>query len=364
MSRFIQLHILTSYPPSNLNRDDMGSPKSAIIGGTNRIRISSQSLKRAWRTSEIFSAKASKGIRTKELGKNIVYPKLIQEGIDEKLALKSAIKIAGAFGKNKSEKKKGDNRNLEIEQIAFISPEELFEVDKLITRIVETKEEPSDKDIRLLRKKTTAADLAMFGRMIADDPSYNIEASVQVAHAFTVHSVKAENDFFTAVDDLSEESDDAGASHLGEREFAAGLYYIYICINADLLRENLTLGEDTQNAEALAQRALQGLTEAAITVSPSGMQNSFASRARASYVLAEKGDELPRSLSVAFLRAIKNNDILDSAIAELERQKKNIDRAYEITQDAFILDTTGKSTLASEYKSGSLGELLSFVSGR
>jgi CRISPR system Cascade subunit CasC len=354
MSIFIQLHILTSYPPSNLNRDDMGSPKSAIIGGTNRIRISSQSLKRAWRKSDVFASYATTGLRTKEIGVQ-TYDKLISAGVKEKLATDVAINIAKAFGKNKTDKK-DSKAGLVIEQIAFISPEEQNAIDELVAKVAISGEEPTANELKLLRKTTKAADLAMFGRMLASSPENNIEASVQVAHAFTVHTVKAEDDFFTAVDDISKEGDDAGASHLGEREFAAGLYYLYICINTTLLKENLTIDGDTQQAEEYAKRALRGLTEAAISIAPSGMQNSFASRARASYVLAEKGNQQPRSLSVAFLKAIKGDDILTQAIQNLEEVRDNMDKVYgELADSSYTINTTKPE--------GKINDLLSFVEG-
>jgi CRISPR system Cascade subunit CasC len=356
MASFLQLHILTSYPPSNLNRDDMGSPKSAIVGGTNRTRIASQSLKRAWRTSDVFAhAVAAKGIRTKELGSQIVYPKLLAAGVDEKLALKVATSIAGVFGKNKSDKKDAKDA-LNIEQIAFISPEELAAIDALIDKVAEEKAEPSAKELELLRKSTSAADLALFGRMLASKPEFNIEAAAQVAHAFTVHAAQAQDDFFTAVDDLSSGREDAGASHLGEREFSAGLYYVYICINADLLRENLTVAGDANVAQELSRRAMRGLTEAALTIAPRGMQNSFASRARASYALAEIGSAQPRSLSVAFLKAIKGEDFLQQAITALTTIQTNMDTVYGSCADKrYTLDTTKPE--------GSLQDILTFVEG-
>lgn len=356
MASFLQLHLLTSYPPSNLNRDDMGSPKSAIVGGTNRIRISSQSLKRAWRVSDVFAATVSaSGKRTKELGSQIVLPKLLAAGVEEKLALKTATSIAGVFGKNKSDKK-DPKVALDIEQIAFISPEELAAIDALIARVTATKEEPSAKELELFRKTTTAADLALFGRMLASKPEFNVEAAAQVAHAFTVHAAQAQDDFFTAVDDLASGKDDAGASHLGEREFAAGLYYLYICINVDLLRENLAVAADSAQTADIAKRALRGLTEAAVSIAPTGMQNSFASRARASFVLAEIGSEQPRSLSVAFLKAVKGDDILGQAITSLTTIQSNMDTVYGACADRrYTLDTTKPE--------GTLKDLLTFVEG-
>ncbi|RZA14020.1 MAG: type I-E CRISPR-associated protein Cas7/Cse4/CasC, partial [Proteobacteria bacterium] len=125
MSRFVQLHLLTSYPPSNLNRDDTGRPKTALVGDANRLRISSQSQKRAWRTSEGFEAALAGhlGTRTKLMGKE-VFQALKAGGIDEKNAREWAKLIARQFGKPKSEKVTENDADLEIEQLAHFSPEE------------------------------------------------------------------------------------------------------------------------------------------------------------------------------------------------------------------------------------------------
>ena len=117
MTKFIQLHILTSYPPANLNRDDLGRPKTAKMGGVDRLRVSSQSLKRAWRTSSLFQSSLNDhlGTRTKKLGEQ-AYEQLDAGGVDKAKAKKWASSIAGAFGKVKK-----DNE-LEIEQLAHVSP--------------------------------------------------------------------------------------------------------------------------------------------------------------------------------------------------------------------------------------------------
>jgi CRISPR system Cascade subunit CasC len=128
MNKFVQLHLLTSYPPANLNRDDLGRPKTAMMGGANRLRISSQSLKRAWRTSDAFKQALAEhvGVRTKEMGVR-VYRSLIEKGVKDKQAQDWAKSIAGIFGKLKSAKKGEDEDSLiglEIEQLAHFSPEE------------------------------------------------------------------------------------------------------------------------------------------------------------------------------------------------------------------------------------------------
>lgn len=373
MSRFIQLHLLTSYPPANLNRDDLGRPKTAKMGGVDRLRVSSQSLKRAWRTSHLFenAMKDHLGTRTKEMGRK-VYARLVEKKIGHKDAVAWAGAIADVFGKLKklTDKEKKALKDLsteqrqekelvevEIEQLAFFDLEEEQAILDLTNIIAERKQGPEKGELNLLRKKMTSVDIALFGRMLASSPTYNVDAACQVAHAISVHPVVIEDDYFTAVDDLNDGSEDVGAAHIGETGFAAGLFYSYICINRDLLVENL--GGD----EELAQRAIAALTEAAVKVPPNGKQNSFASRAYASYVLAEKGDQQPRSLSVAFLKPIDNRtlcrdeqDFGAAAVDALETHRENMDKVYGdcADEDYPINALTGEGTLA---------ELLDFVIG-
>jgi CRISPR system Cascade subunit CasC len=323
MNRFIQLHLLTSYPPSNLNRDDLGRPKTAIMGGVNRLRISSQSLKRAWRTSDSFKEKLSNhiGTRTKEMGIQI-FESLKEKGINEKDAKDWAKSIAVVFGKLKGEKKDQPNNDLEIEQLAHFSIEEKTAIEALVAKLANEKRAPKEEELKLLKKENSSADIAMFGRMLASSPSFNKEAAVQVAHAITVHKVAVEDDFFTAVDDLNKNDVDAGAGHLGDTEFGAGLFYLYICIDRKLLIENLN------NDSELAKKTLDALLEAATTISPTGKQNSFASRARAMFCLAEKGNQQPRSLHASFLKQIEDKDLLSKSIEELTKMKENFAKVY------------------------------------
>ncbi len=343
MSRFVQLHLLTSYPPANLNRDDLGRPKTAMMGGQPRLRVSSQSLKRAWRTSDIFenALKGHIGTRTKEMGLKI-FAVLQEKGISKKDTMDWTKLIAVQFGKLKelspTEKKelkelddderiKKEMSELEIEQLAHFSPEEQQLIDNLVDTIAERKSKPEVEELALLRKQHTAADIALFGRMLASKPLFNTEAAAQVAHAISVHAIVVEDDFFTAVDDLNNGEDDAGAAHLGETEFAAGLFYLYLCIDKALLINNLS------GNEKLANQTLAALIESVATVSPTGKQNSFASRARASYILCETGNQQPRSLSVAFLKPVRGSDMLDSAIGKLDKTMQNMDEVYDDCAD-------------------------------
>lgn len=316
MTKFIQLHLLTSYPPSNLNRDDLGRPKTAKMGGSERLRVSSQSLKRNWRISDIFQAAlgSNSGIRTKMLGCEME-KRFLEAGIADKKAKAWAGEIASAYGKLKKD-------SVEIEQLAHISPEEYKAVDTLCAKLIAENRGPGKDDLALLRHENSAVDIAMFGRMLASSPAFNVEAACQVAHAISVHSVVVEDDYFTAVDDLNSGEEDAGASHIGESAYAAALFYAYICIDKELLVANL--GGELE----LANKAIAALTEAAVKVSPKGKQNSFASRAYASFVLAEKGDQQPRSLSVAFLKPVWSDDFGNEAIRALMDQANNFDQVY------------------------------------
>ena len=322
MSQFIQLHTLTSYAPSNLNRDDLGRPKTAKMGGFERLRVSSQSQKRHWRTSELFEqAMAGKlGIRTKRFGQT-VFDALIALNVKEKSATKWAGLIAGQFGKLKKD-------SLDIEQLTHISPVEQDLALSLVTVIAQEDREPTTDELKALKSQQTAVDIALFGRMLASAPEFNVDAACQVAHAISVHQVTIEDDYFTAVDDLNDGKTDSGSAHIGEAGFAAALFYNYICINKTQLIENLS------GDEILANAAIAALTEAAVKVSPTGKQNSFASRAYASYVMAEKGQQQPRSLSVAFLKPVNDQDMATAAINAISKQAINFDKVYGACADS------------------------------
>jgi len=366
MTKFVQLHLLTAYPPANLNRDDLGRPKTAIMGGVNRLRISSQSLKRAWRTSDTFTEalKGHVGTRTKTMGKTI-YQTLLDKGVSGKQAMEWAKAIAGVFGKLKSLSKKEKEAlkklkeaqatallmtELEIEQLTHFSPEELAAINALLDELAASGQAPGAEQLTLLRQRHTAADIALFGRMLASSPKYNTEAAAQVAHAISVHKVTIEDDFFTAVDDLNNGEYDIGAGHMGETEFASGLFYQYICIDREQLKENLF------DDAALADKSIDALIRAAATVAPSGKQNSFASRARASYILCERGEQQPRSLAVAFLNPIAGEELLSQAIDALEQTRARMDRVYGdgIPNPARMNAHTGEGSLQSiiDYATG------------
>ena len=338
MNRFLQLHLLTFFPPANLNRDDTGRPKTAVVGGATRLRLSSQALKRAWRTSDAFAAALAghMGQRTQRMGE-VVLAHLRADGMEDTKAISVARDIASVFGKVKDAK---DPNSARTEQLAFISPQEQQAALALADRAL-AGEKIDAKAAGLLRSSDTAADIALFGRMLADSPSYNREAAAQVAHAITTHKVTVEDDYYTAVDDLKTPAEDAGAGFLGEAAFGSGVFYLYLCVDRMLLIRNL--GGDT----ALAGTALGALAHAAATVAPSGKQNSFAAFGRAGYILAERGDQHPRTLAGAFAHPVTGDNLMADSIKALRAFRGNVDTAYCVTPEPSIeMEVGGSGTLA------------------
>lgn len=371
MTRFLQLHVLTFHPIANINRDETGRPKTVKIGSSERIRISSQALKRALRTSDIFktSLEGHLGHRTRRIGEEIA-KRLVATGVPEQAALTAARTVAGAFGKvegvEKAEKpgkakapKKAvesetpaqaaadlDSTSVRTNQLVFVSDAEIEKATEAAAAIVRgEKIEPTAKS--MFDRARTAADIAMFGRMVADAPDNNVDAAVQVSHAFTTHAAVAETDFFAAVDDWKTDEEDAGAGHLGTVGFGSGVFYTYVCVNRDLLVRNL--GGDEQVAET----AIAAFVEALATVTPSGKQNTFASHARASFIRAEKGAQQPRTLGNAFAKPFDGGDILGGSVAALRSAAETMDKVYGPCADGVLeLDAiTG---------SGSLAEIVAF----
>lgn len=364
--RFLQLHMLTAYPPSNVNRDDMGRPKTAVVGGATRLRISSQALKRAWRTSDVFETalKGYVGTRTKALGEEI-YQDMINSGVSEKNAVTWATAMVARFGKVETDKdakkeaedeedvsdkkkKTKETKKAHLSQLVHFSPEEETAVRELAKTVAARQFAPTDDEIKsLLKKEISAVDIALFGRMLADSPANNMDAAAQVAHAITTHKISIEEDFFTAVDDLNDGQEDRGSAHLGVTEFGSGLFYTYICINRNLLTKNL------QDNDDLAKKTLKAFVEAAATVAPSGKQNSFASHVRASYVLAELGNQQPRSLSLAFNTPVDAYNVVLNSVEAVQKTKVALDKAYGACSDRHAVLNVGGD--------GNLEDLLAFV---
>jgi CRISPR system Cascade subunit CasC len=266
-------------------------------------------------------------------------------------AREGARAIAGIFGKIKPE---ADKNPAYIEQLAFISPEERSAAFALADKLAAGEKLPEKTDDlvpEVLRKADTATDIAMFGRMLADNPDFNREAAVQVAHAITTHRVEVEDDFYTAVDDLKRPSEDAGAGFIGELGFGSGVFYLYACVDRDLLERNL--GGDKR----LAATAIAALIEGLAKTSPCGKQASFASRSCASYLRIEKGTQQPRSLAAAFFRPVRGDDLLAASVAAIEGETglaAAMNKAYGPCFDAhYVMNVADRQ--------GSLVEAMAFA---
>lgn len=387
MTKFLQFHALTVYPAANLNRDDSGRPKTVVFGGSQRLRVSSQSLKRAWRTSASFEDAVGehRGVRSQRFADNL-RQRLIEGGLPITEVDATMRGVATLIGKPS---KKKDLPVGTTEQLVFLAPEEVRRLQSLAQRCLddatfrqklsalgkpskkkgadsdeaEDSEESGTADSKLKAERTKmreelllqadgAADIAMFGRMLADSPSFNREAAVQVAHAMTTHAVAVEDDYYVAVDDLKDPADreDAGTSFIGVQEYGAGVFYLYACVDRDLLVKNLA--GDT----ALARDAIAALIEAACLVSPRGKQASFASRARASFGMCEYGAQQPRTLAAAFLKPMTGNDHLEESIRRLSAFRDNLDAAYGPGADA-----RREFVATPDRVEGSLADLVSFA---
>ncbi|GEO18007.1 type I-E CRISPR-associated protein Cas7/Cse4/CasC [Microvirga aerophila] len=309
-ARFIQIHSLQSYPAALLNRDDAGLAKRLPYGNATRTRISSQCLKRHWRTAEDEWALKAIGpamaVRSRETPEARILPAL--EGVGTEETRKAAIDALAIYlyGKNAAKDRSSRQALLLGEpEIAYLiekARRAAAEPDpKAAAGMIETifkKEEKANLSAMLAAKGTLQAGLeaALFGRMVTSDPAANTDAAIHVAHAFTVHAEQAETDYFTVVDDLSEGS---GAGGIFDTEVTAGLFYSYVVVDVPLLVNNV--GDDAK----LAGRIVEHLVHLVATVSPGAKRGSTAPYAYADLMLIETGSRQPRSLANAFREAVR-----------------------------------------------------------
>lgn len=257
--KLIELHILQSFPVSCLNRDDVGSPKSAVFGGVPRARISSQCLKRASRVLAHENHAGFEGIRSRHLLQPF-YEALVAERIDAAKAEKQAAELCALFSKPDS--KHPD----QVTTAVYLSPNEIKQVTQAIAG-----GEDAKKAIKSATR-TDAADIALFGRMIANDPNLNVEGASMFSHALSTHKASNEVDFFSAVDDRKGGAEDAGAGMIGSLEFNSATYYRYIAINLDLLTAPSHLGGLSEDER---KDILRAFIRSALTAVPNARKNSM-----------------------------------------------------------------------------------------
>ena len=336
MSRFLQIHALTVYSLSNPNRDDTGRPKTARYGDVPRLRLSSQALKRAIRMSDSMQTglEGHLGERTQRIGE-IVLEALAKSDLDDEQQRSIAVQITDVFGKiDKKKLEDKDSPRVQTRQLSFVSPDERAKAVELAMAAAAGESLPSDKELKklVLRTADGAADIAMFGRMLADNPEFNREAAVQLSHAFTTHRALVEDDYYTAIDDRKESDEDAGAGFIGEAGFGSGVFYLYACIDRRLLLSNLAGDEN------IASIATAAFVEGLAKSTPSGKRSSFAHQTYASYLLVEKGDQQPRSLAGAFLNPVRPGDSGDLLLESVRRLSTHRDAMVQAYGDACEAD--------------------------
>lgn len=337
----LEMHMLKNYPPVNLNRDDSGAPKSCMFGGVARSRVSSQCLKRSWRTSPLLAQAVGAehmGIRTRQLPQ-LVAEKLTELGVSSDYVEAIFSKLSGFGNKDGSENKEGNY----TAQIIFYAPEDIQTVAEAI------QEKLADcatlKEVKALKAKELqeavkgadvrpiTLDMALFGRMVTSNAFRDVEAAMQVAHAISTNKLNMESDYFTAMDDLLSGAtmEESGSAMIGDTDYNSACYYLYASLDTDILRDNLKYTEDS---ETLIRTAIPALVRTMALTNPSGKQNSFAGNVLPSAILIELKDEkVPVSMVNAFARPVKPDwendyDLVKGSIKALAEQVDDIQNGF------------------------------------
>lgn len=352
---FVNVHILISHSPSCLNRDDLNMQKTAVFGGVSRVRISSQSLKRAMRTSEYYQRYFSRSLRTRFLIDSVV-AQLLESKVGDIKAIEAGGLVVAALleGKVKPEDIKKYKRNEDSGRIQHqVVPFSAFEASALKDLILEISNKSEKERIEFAKarfkeveqnfKKRIDLDVAFSGRMAASDLLYGTDGALAVAHVITTHAVEPQDvDWFTAVDDLTQDEGETGAGHLNTQQFSSGVFYRYASLNLKQLQVNLGLLSDIKSAETVEsrQRALDiaaHVLHLMATVVPSAKQQSFAAHNLADFTITSFADQ-PISLANAFEQPVKRDDrnagFLTPSIGALSNYWTRMNRAYGLDERA------------------------------
>ena len=391
-NRFLQIHTLTSYPAALLNRDDAGFAKRIPFGGVTRTRISSQCLKRHWRTfegehsfSEIKGAEMS--VRSRLSFDRFVLGPLVKENVDKEIAtavvkaLMAQVLGESAKAKKSNKKEDGKNNDVNTSQVTVLGHPELNflleQARKICKQINDPKkvgevvkkhfDNEAKKNLKGL-KMAAGLGAALFGRMVTSDILARGDAAVHVAHSFTVHAENSESDYFSAVDDLLAAEGELGSGHINSVELNSGLYYSYVAIDLPLLISNLEGCEqkDWQETDRkVAAEVIKRLVYIIATVSPGAKLGSTAPHAYAQMMLVEAGDSQPRSLANAFLKPVSEHpDLLANAYVEISRHIKDFDSTYGKTNQRCYLAMGPTEKLNLEDDKLSIDELAAWTAGR
>ncbi|MFD7659021.1 type I-E CRISPR-associated protein Cas7/Cse4/CasC [Actinosynnema sp. NPDC059797] len=332
MSRtIVDVHVIQTVPPSNINRDDTGSPKTAVYGGRRRARVSSQAWKRATRDAfEQLLDPAELGVRTKRVVELVaeeitrLRPGLAQRSAElaEAVLTAAGIKIVAA--------RKKDAPN-ESGYLLFLSNRQIQGLAELAAEAAEAagdgKPEINKAEARARADQAHSVDVALFGRMVADATDLNVDAACQVAHALSVHAVDNEYDYFTAVDDhkKADTEEDAGAGMIGTVEFNSSTLYRYATVDVDRLHDNLGDAEATR-------RAVEAFVRAFVASMPTGKQNTFANRTLPDAVLVVARQTQSVNLVGAFEEVVPDDaegGRVVMAISRLAEHTRELHEAFD-----------------------------------
>lgn len=370
MSRtIIDINILQTVPPSNVNRDDTGSPKTAVFGGTRRARVSSQAWKRATRLAFNERLDPSElGIRTKRVVELLAERiRRRDESVDEQRALELAKLAFEAAGFKLAAPRKSSKENPLPEESGYLLFLSARQLDQLAVAALEAATS-DDAKAQLkeagLKKKLDAehsVDIALFGRMVADSADLNVDAAAQVAHALSIHAVNTEFDYYTAVDDHknADVEEDAGAGMIGTVEFNSSTLYRYATVDADRLLDNLGSVEATR-------RAVEAFLDAFVRSLPTGKQNTFANRTLPDAVVVSIRDTQPVNLVGAFEEAVETREDgpgrLALASERFVRYAREIDENYGTAPvSTWVVSGAATQPLAELGRKVGLAELVSEV---
>lgn len=322
---YVDFHVIQTVPPSNINRDDTGSPKTAVYGGVRRARVSSQAWKRAMRRYFEDNSKLELGVRTLNVGEYVA-EKIVQK--DPSKTMDEAVKMADKVLNCANVKSRGGK----VKALFFMGEEQ---ADKLADEALKGTDDK--KAIKEILTDNPAVDIALFGRMVADDSSLNEDASAQVAHAISTHAVQTEFDFYTAVDDFSAE-DNAGAGMLGTIEYNSSTLYRYANVAVHELYEQMNGDKD------VVKNALGLFTEAFVKSMPTGKINTFANQTVPQFVMINIRQDRPVNLVSAFEQPVKSSHgfiepSIDRLCEEYNRAAKIVDPAVKTLY--FSLDGKG-----------------------
>ena len=346
--RFLQIHTLHSYPAALLNRDDSGLAKRMPFGGAVRTRISSQCLKRHWRVAQDeFAIHNIAGATAALRSRNIVERKVFDpirgmDGVGEDVlaAVESAFNV-GVYGSSGTTETGRQPLLLGLPEVEYLQrkavdicaehPDDAKAAGDAATLLFNNRRGEGNNfaAFRDAARMPGGLEGALFGRMVTSDPGANIEAAIHVAHAFTVHAEESESDYFSVVDDLQREDEDAGAAHIGDMELTAGLFYGYVVVDVPGLVSNLEgceAGEWESVDKDLAGNVIHNLVHLIATVSPGAKLGSTAPYGFADLMLIEAGSRQPRSLANAYREPARAR--IEAAIEKLAGHLGKLDAAY------------------------------------